>query len=249
MRKLIAAIMVAGATLVAGPAVAADFPYYPPVIEIPDVDYGVQGSFYLRGSAAGNLLWSRNQRFYCPPAPGGGCGVAGTIITESVAENGYGYSVGAGFGYETGDGLRADVTVDYLHNSGLANDRGQKLTLRTALALANVYYDFGFSGHGSAQGGPGAYVGAGFGGAYNFLESRGPWTGYDADGGSFSAAGALMAGVTYDMGAVVADLGYRMVYMPQLSNGSNALGTPQGPYFVNDNFIHEVRGTVRYRLN
>lgn len=247
MRKLFAAIMVAGATLVAGSALAADFPYYPPVIEIPDVDYGVQGSFYLRGSVGGNMLWSRNQQFFC--APGGGCGASGTVVTEPLAENGYGYSVGAGFGYETGDGLRADVTVDYLHNSGLASIRGQKLTLRTALALANVYYDFGFSDLGSAQGGPGAYVGAGFGGAYNFLESRGPWTGYDRDGGSFSAAGALMAGVTYDMGAVVADLGYRMVYMPQLSNGSNALGTTQGPYFINDNFIHEVRGTVRYRFN
>jgi len=48
MRKLIAAIMVAGATLVAGSALAADFPYYPPVIEIPDVDYGVQGSLVAR---------------------------------------------------------------------------------------------------------------------------------------------------------------------------------------------------------
>lgn len=249
MRKLIAAIMVAGATLVAGSAVAADFPYYPPVIEIPDVDYGVQGSFYLRGSAAGNLLASRNQQFFCPPAPGGGCGAAGTVVTETGTDYGYGYSVGAGFGYETGDGLRADVTVDHIYNQGLANVRGQKLTLRSAVALANVYYDFGFSGYGSAQGGFGAYVGAGFGGAYNWVESRGPFTGYDPDGGSWTAAGALMAGVTYDMGAVVADLGYRALYMPQLSNGTAAQGFAQGPYFVNDNFVHEVRGTVRYRFN
>lgn len=249
MRNLIAAIMVAGATLVAGSAMAADMPYYPPVIEIPDVDYGVQGSFYLRGSAAGNTLWAREQRFFCPPTLGGGCGTAGTVLTESATENGYGYSFGAGFGYETGTGLRADVTVDYLSNSGLANDRGQSLDLRSAVALANVYYDFGFSGYGSAQGGFGAYVGAGFGGAYNWLESRGPFTGYDRDGGSFTAAGALMTGVTYDMGAVVADLGYRMLYMPQLSNGSNALGTTQGPYFINDNLVHEVRGTLRYRFN
>ena len=111
MRKLIAAIMVAGAALVGGQAIAADFPYYPPVIEIPDVDYGVEGSFYLRGSAAGNLLWSRNQQFYCPPVPGGGCGAAGTVVTETASENGYGYSLGAGFGYETGDGLRAESCV------------------------------------------------------------------------------------------------------------------------------------------
>lgn len=247
MRKLIAAIMVAGATLVAGAAVAADFPEYPPIIEIPDVDYGVQGSFYLRGSAAGNLLWSRNQNFFCPPV--GGCAPAGTFVTESATANGYGYSFGGGFGYETGTGVRADVTVDHIYNSGLANSRGQQLNLRSTVALANVYYDFGFSDYGSAQGGFGAYVGAGLGGAYNWLESRGPFTGYDPDGGSFTAAGALMTGVTYDMGAMVADLGYRMIYMPQLSNGSNALGVTQGPYFINDNFIHEVRGTLRYRFN
>ena len=38
MRILTAALLVAGATAVAGQAVAADLPYYPPVIEIPDVD-------------------------------------------------------------------------------------------------------------------------------------------------------------------------------------------------------------------
>ncbi|MNT85291.1 hypothetical protein D3C72_2254420 [compost metagenome] len=53
-----------------------------------------------------------------------------------------------------------------------------------------------------------------------------------------------MAGVTYDMGAAVADLGYRGLYMPGLTNGS----TTQ-PLYVNDNFIHELRGTVRYRFN
>ena len=107
MRNLIAAVMVAGATLVAGSALAADFPYYPPVIEIPDVDYGVQGSFYLRGSAGLNGLWAPHVTHPSLPA------------TFEIDGLGYGYSVGAGVGYETGTGLRFDVTGDYVSNDGM----------------------------------------------------------------------------------------------------------------------------------
>src|SRR5690606_4235150 len=98
MRKFIAAMMVAGAAVVGGQAIAADLPYYPPVIEIPDVDYGVSGSFYLRGSVAGNLLWAKDD------APA--CIVGGGPTTIPLTTAGYGYSFGAGFGYETGTGLR-----------------------------------------------------------------------------------------------------------------------------------------------
>jgi hypothetical protein len=250
MRKLIVLIMVALSALVASPIQAADMPYYPP-IEVPEVDYGLGGSFYLRGSVGANALWSKENVYYCPPP---GCGV-GTIFTEGSTDIGYGYSVGAGFGYETGDGIRADLTVDYLHNDGAAFrgrvTDGNKLILRSTIALANVYYDFGLGGMGggSVGGGFGGYVGAGLGGAYNWIESRGTYTGYDPDGGSWSPAAALMTGVTYDMGSVVADLGYRMIYMPQFTNGQAAQGLAQGPYYINNNFIHEVRGTLRYRFN
>ena len=54
MRILLAALLVAMTALVGAPARAADMPEYPD-IEIPEVDYGLSGSFYLRGSAAGNL--------------------------------------------------------------------------------------------------------------------------------------------------------------------------------------------------
>lgn len=249
MRKLLAAVTMALIAPVASPLLAADMPDYYPPIEIPEVDYGLGGSFYLRGSLAGNTLWSREQEYYCPPLGTSGCNPDGSVRTENAAENGFGYSFGGGFGYETGTGIRADITLDHLYNEGLANDRGQELHLRSTIALANVYYDFGFGGYGAAAGGFGAYVGAGIGGAYNWLESRGPYEGYDADGGSWSPAGALMTGVTYDMGAAVADLGYRMIYMPEMTNGTDGLGSAQGPYFIKDNFIHELRGTLRYRFN
>jgi opacity protein-like surface antigen len=140
-----------------------------------------------------------------------------------------------------GNGLRVDVTADYLNNSGLT-DGTSTLQLRTGLLLANAYYDFGLSGdHGSVGGGFGAYVGAGLGGAYNSTVVTSALV--TPDGSSYTAAGALMAGVTYDMGSVVADLGYRAIYMPTISNGTSS------PFYINQNLVHEVRATMRYRFN
>jgi hypothetical protein len=254
MRKLIAAIMVAGATLVAGSALAADFPYYPPVIEIPDVDYGVQGSFYLRGSAAGNALWSREANAYeCQCVLPGPLGLTQFPFTAM----GYGYSVGAGFGYETGTGLRVDATVDYIDNNGLALVKGPAFgaragtyttRLRSTLALANVYYDFSFGTQGyGAAGGAFAYVGAGAGVAFNRSDITSPATSPNPalSGNNTSFAAAGMVGVGYDFGAVVADIGYRGVYINQLSNSQP--GTEL--IYADHNFLHEARGTLRYRFN
>ncbi|MEO6013158.1 MAG: hypothetical protein ABIQ30_06185 [Devosia sp.] len=233
MRILLAALLVAFAALIGAPARAADMPDYPD-IEIPDVDYGVSGSFYLRGSAGFNMLWTREHVDTL------GC----TCLVGTAA--GYGYSVGAGFGYETGSGLRFDGTLDYLSNEGLT-DGTSTLHLRSTVALANVYYDIPLSaigGGSAAEGGWGVYVGAGLGGAYNLTHIT-PVSGATPDGANWSAAAAAMAGVSYDAGTWVADLGYRMIYMPTITN--NAYGTPS--YYLNDNTIHEVRGTVRHRLN
>lgn len=230
MRRLIAAVLLATAAAYAAPAAAADMPEYPD-IEIPEVDYGIEGSFYLRGSASLNVLWSREHigicGFECAP----------------VADVGYGYSVGAGFGYETGNGLRFDGTLDYLSNDGLT-DGTNTLHLRSAIALANVYYDFPLSGGGSLGGGLGAYVGAGLGGARYWVSTT-PADVDLPDGDGWTPAAAAMAGISYDMGNMVADLGYRLIYMPQLSN--NALG-PDPSWYLNDNTVHEVQATLRYRL-
>jgi len=230
MRILLAALLVVFTALVGAPARAADLPDYPE-INVPEVDYGLQGGFYLRGSAGGNLLWAQEHvdTFGC------------TCLVPTGA--GYGYSVGAGFGYETGNGLRVDGTVDYLANDGLT-DGTNTLHLRSTVALANVYYDFGFGGSGgSAAGGWGAYVGAGLGAAYNNV-SVSPTDPTLPDGHNWTAAAAAMAGVTYDAGTWVADVGYRMIYMPQITN--SAVGMPS--WYTNNNTIHEIRGTVRYRF-
>lgn len=227
MRILLAALLVALTALAGAPARAADMPEYPD-IEIPEVDYGLSGSFYLRGSAAGNLLWAAEH------VSMGGC------VCLPPDTPGYGYSVGAGFGYETGMGLRFDVTTDYLSNDGLSNGVNT-LFLRGGVALANAYYDFNFSGD-SLSGGWGGYVGGGLGGAAYTTHVTGP--GAPGDGGGFSPVVAGMAGVQYDMGTVVADVGYRLMYLPQISNNTPGVSS----FYLNDNTIHEVRGTVRYRF-
>lgn len=232
MRKLTALLIAAMLAFAVAPAVAADLPDYPiyDVPDLPPVDYGLGGSFYLRGSVAGNLWWATDGDY---------CGCVSTFDTP-----GYGYSLGVGVGYETGDGFRADLTYDYLSNTGLTASSGETVNLRSSLVLANAYYDVSFDDYGSAGGGFGAYVGAGVGFGINYSEIYDGGT-LQAWGTSLEAAGAIMAGVTYDMGTVVADLGYRGIYMNKVMNQPPS---PATPYIINNNWIHEVRGTLRYRI-
>lgn len=248
MRKLLAAILVAGATLATGHSMAADFPDYPPVIQVPDVDYGVQGSFYLRGSAAANTAWSKEVTCAC-----------GTVYpTDSL---GYGYSFGAGFGYETGTGLRVDATIDSVGNYGAgitkatgnaAIDGKYTLNLRSTIALANVYYDFSFGGGSrggySAAGGAFGYVGAGVGGAYNDISVNSPagLPGAVVPGGSnWTLAAAGMVGLGYDFGNMTTDIGYRGIYLANITNNQSDANSLSSA----NNWIHELRTTVRYRIN
>jgi opacity protein-like surface antigen len=192
-----------------------------------------------------NSLWATDHEFVS---------ALGVFGTNQPTAAGFGYSYGAGFGYEAGNGLRADVTLDGFDNKGLT-DGLDTLELRGGVALANAYYDFPIMGT-SGSGGFGAYVGAGLGGAYYQTTvtdnvAHAPVAGVP-DGSGFTAAGAAMAGVTYDMSAAVADLGYRLIYMPQVSNGQAAIADPAGPFtpfYINQNLISEVRGTLRYRFN
>lgn len=223
MRKLFAVVFAAFAAFGAVPTLAADIPDYPPIVELPPVDYGLGGSFYLRGSAALNLLWATDVEYGC--------------VCTTITDLGYGYSFGAGFGYEFGNGVRTDFTVDHMQNAGLTVDNTYTLTLRSTMGLANVYYDFNFG----AGGGFGAYVGAGIGAAYNVATVTGGLP--TPAGSSVEAVGALMAGVTYDMGDFVGDLGYRFLYMSKITNSAPA------PYYVNNAMAHELRGTLRYRFN
>lgn len=251
MRTLMALAAVGTVVAFSGQAAAADMPEYPE-IQVPDVDYDVGGSFYLRGSAALNLHWAPEVVHPADPSE-----------VNDIEEYGYGYSWGAGFGYETGTGLRFDATIDSVETTGLkitktsppapVGDAGDyTLMLRSTVALANVYYDFGLgdSFGGYSGGGAFGYVGAGAGVAWNHAEVNSP-VGVPTPvptGGNVSAAAAIMAGVGYDMGKWVADVGYRGLYINQVNNSPTDEGTTSY-YESNDNWIHEVRGTVRYRFD
>lgn len=239
MKKLFGSTALGAAVLLATAALAADpvYPVYKDFVPpyIPPVDEGLQGSFYLRGSVAGNTSWAREAVH------------TGTGDSFSIIENGWGYSAGIGAGYETGTGLRFDATVDYLSNRGMTAelpDGDHELDLRSTIVLANAYYDFGLTDLGlSAAGGAFGYVGAGVGVAFN--ESRvedsvgyGPW------GSNTSLAAAGMAGVGYDFGALVADLGYRALYIDEIENTNEV----PDEYRIDDTWVHEVRATLRYRF-
>lgn len=248
MRRYLASAAAAGtALLFAGPVMAADMPEYP---EIPQVDYDIGGSFYLRGSAALNLHWAPEVKHPWDDTD-----------IDPIVEYGYGYSWGAGFGYETGTGLRFDGTIDSVETKGLMitkDDGGQDdgdytLMLRSTVALANIYYDFGLGGdfsYSSGAGGAFGYVGAGAGVAWNHAETNSPW-GVPIPvptGGNVSPAAAVMVGVGYDMGSWVADVGYRGLYISQINNAPTDPSS-EGYYEIDNNWIHELRGTVRYRFN
>ena len=74
MRILLAVLVVAFGALLGTAARAADLPEYPDV-EVPTVDYGLQGGFYLRGSAGMNTLWTQQHLGVCgcsePPVENG----------------------------------------------------------------------------------------------------------------------------------------------------------------------------------
>lgn len=252
MRKLLALAAVGTVVLLGGQAVAADMPEYP-YVDVPDVDYNVGGSFYLRGSAALNLHWAPEVVHPWDADD-----------VDPITEYGYGYSWGAGFGYETGTGLRFDGTIDSVETTGLMitktappappEDAGDyTLMLRSTVALANVYYDFGLGdGFGGYSGGGGAfgYVGAGVGAAFNHAEVNSPLGAVTPvpTGDNVSAAAAVMAGVGYDMGKWVADVGYRGLYINEINN-SPTDETTSSYYEIHNNWIHELRGTVRYRFD
>ena len=244
MRKIIASMAASAAVLLGGQALAADMPYIP---DIPEVDYDIGGSFYLRGS--GGLNWHYAKEVNHPDLP----------ATWETVEYGYGYSVGAGFGYETGTGLRFDATIDQVETTGLkitkegmtpsSANGDYTLMLRSTVALANVYYDFSFGSNGFGYSGAGTfgYVGAGAGVAWNHAEVNAPTAAPVQTGTNVSAAAAVMAGVGYDMGSWVADIGYRGLYINQINNSPT---TDDNQYYeIDNNFIHEVRGTVRYRFD
>jgi len=117
------------------------------------------------------------------------------------------------------------------------------LALRSTVVLANAYYDVGFGDGYSAAGGPFGYIGGGVGMAWNDSTVTDP-NGATVSDSNTSLAAAGMAGLGYDFGAFTTDIGYRALYINRVENTTAAF-----PFSIDNNWVHEVRGTVRYRFN
>lgn len=135
---------------------------------------------------------------YTPPPSEGGWYLRGDLgwswLNWDGGEDDGAMTGGGGIGYEYGNGVRADVRVDY---SG-EYDSGSALVpqdFSTTTALANAYYDFQVSDIASP------YVGAGLGWG---------WAGDGKLGDDDGFAWSLMAGLNLRVSdSVVADVGYR----------------------------------------
>ncbi len=179
--------------------------------------------------------------------------------TWEYSEYGYGYSWGAGFGYETGNGLRFDGTIDSVETTGLKitkdvgdpNDGDYTLMLRSTVALANVYYDFGLGGdwgYSAGSGGAFGYVGAGVGVAWNHAEVNALDRLPGADRHHYRRrrrASWSVSATTWATGSPMWAIAASSI--DQINNDPTA--DPDNYYEANSNWIHELRGTVRYRFN
>ena len=159
-------------------------------------------SFVLAGAAAmcvsGAAIAADMGTDYTPPPSDGGWYLRGDLgwswLNWDGGENDGAMTGGGGLGYDYGNGVRADMRVDYTgdYKSG-STLVPQDFT--TTTALANAYYDFQVSDVASP------YVGAGLGWG---------WAGNGKLGDDDGLTWALMAGLNLRMtDSIVADVGYR----------------------------------------
>jgi opacity protein-like surface antigen len=182
------------------------------------------------------------------------------------------WGLGGGVGYYFGRGIRGDITYEWRASSDVrASGPGTVSTqfdLSSSLLLANLYYDFRpferFT----------PYVGIGLGAAHHRAGGGSITTACGVcstfgDDSNWSAAGALMAGVSLridrgarapvsikdDRGSVVepgrlhVDVGYRYLYLGDAHTGNltgTTFATP-GPR-VDDITAHEIRIGLRWDI-
>jgi len=217
---------------------AADAP------QIYEVDEPQQpGNWYLRGDIG----------YVIPTDPDvtyGGSAVS--FINEKLDPT---WMIGGGIGYRYNPWFRTDVTIDYRFHSdfsgntvcggcgGGLSQEGYKLS--TTTFLLNAYYDFG------AWQGFTPYVGAGAGFAYHWLSdlvgvNPGGAVTIVPDGGKWTWAAAVMAGVSVPVGArTEIDAGYRYLWLGDAESGTDGIGNRVE---FSDLGYHEIRVGARHNF-
>ncbi len=248
---------VAAALLSGTPVYAADV--YQPPVEAPFVEQPVEvveaSGWYLRGDVG--YAWNdlRGAHYFQ--------GSNSNLVDFDRADVDDSYVLGGGVGYQINSYLRADVTLDYLGESGFngstsggcgvaVNCVSNDVASMSAWSLlANAYVDLGTYGAFTP------YVGAGIGG------TRVKWgtlrnTSCDVTDPSncdptiehkgesdWRFTYALMAGTSVDLTCnLKADVGYRFRHI----NGGNMFGynLNSGPAYDKDIYVHEARAGLRY---
>jgi opacity protein-like surface antigen len=254
--------ILAGAALLVASAAGASADYYRGMKDMPAI-VAQPASWYVRGDYSHS--WMNAGELHGAITPFDSLSIDNT------------WAIGGGIGTYFGRGIRGDITYEY---RGSADVRGRGVCgpaditsdfdLKSSLLLGNLYYDFRpyerFT----------PYVGIGVGaahhrasgGTYVRTGACGPAT-QDFDGDSnWSAAGALMAGLSFridrgghtpvsikdgpayvEPGRLHIDVGYRFLYLGDAHTGNLAGVAPPTPGpRLDDITAHEIRIGLRWDI-
>ncbi|TAL77391.1 MAG: porin family protein [Beijerinckiaceae bacterium] len=254
MQAIILAGALAAGTI--GTAAAADLPALPPPPPL-ETPAPIQfNGWYLRGDVGAGLNWMQNftssDAYSVPGFAYNGSGLG----TQAI--------IGAGVGYQFNNWFRADITGEYRTGSkfwaketyfnpvsGLNGGDGYSGSVRSAVVLANGYFDLG-TWYGFTP-----FVGGGVGVAFNQFHGLtdiglGPDNfgayGSASDKSSAQFAWALMAGIDYSITPNwKVELSYRYLDMGKVS--SNRIACTAGCTGEVQSFrmaSNDIRVGVRY---
>lgn len=267
--RLLAFTALAGAGLVAGlpSAKAADLgmPYVAPAA-VPVAAVG--GGWYLRGDVGVSVKrggrWHETEIENAAPTD--------QINDWAITKSSNSGNIALGVGYQFNDWFRADLTGQYrlaskLHGYQVLMDGdgnfftgNDKANLSSWVFLANAYADLGH------YNGLTPYVGAGIGVVLNQFhdgtqvsgaDATGSWGTY-ADGNKWGLAGALHAGLGYEINRNwKLDVGYSWLWLGNTSSGAKTCYAPAGPcgvdgtrtnerWWINGSQSHDIHIGLRY---
>lgn len=258
MRSLLTASTLALAVAIvsfgaAAPAMAADMPEYPPVIDTPEpLPLPAAGGWYLRGDI-GYKIYNSPEAALSNVNYGAFDASTAKLYGEELDGA---VDIGIGAGYKFNDYLRADLTLDYETPAGFsgklacpgacgATETGESIDITAWSGLVNVYADLG------TYGGLTPYVGAGVGASYLVTDGGKSTDGshYEGDG-KWNFAWALQAGASYAINSQWSvDMGYRYLNLGDAQSGAITNGNGQSTRIdYKDIDAHEVRVGLRYNL-
>jgi opacity protein-like surface antigen len=249
-------IVASAALALASPAAVSAADLYPGMKDTP-VAYSQPVRWYLRGDYS--YSWME------------GGELSRAIVPFDSASIDNTWALGGGVGTYFGRGVRGDVTYEW---RGSTDVRGTgpgtvstQFDLRSSLLLASLYYDFRPTERFTP------YVGVGLGAAYHrssggTIQTACTVCATYGDDSNWSAAGALMAGISYridrgghapvsikdgggyaEPGRLHVDVGYRYLYLGDAHTG-NLIGTTfatPGPR-LDDITAHEIRVGLRWDI-